>query len=194
MVIESPASRRPRAGARLRWSRPHVAPVEGPGLLPGLSIPWSQGPSEVPSPPGPATARTSAASIDPRRPPGASLLAVLPPVHRPTGTALPRGRSPPGAMSCPEQPSDSCSRRSLLQCNSQSDMWHEQAVVVHLRVLPRQPLRTGPDSYARPGAAHRRTGRQDRAPPATTWSYRRRCAPRVDGGPEPGAAGECVGS
>jgi hypothetical protein len=84
MVIESPASRRPRAGARLRWSRPHVAPVEGPGLLPGLSIPWSQGPSEVPSPPGPATARTSAASIDPRRPPGASLLAVLPPVHRPT--------------------------------------------------------------------------------------------------------------
>jgi hypothetical protein len=81
-------------------------------------------------------------------------------VHRPTGTALPRGRSPPGAMSCPEQPSDSCSRRSLLQCNSQSDMWHEQAVVVHLGVLPRRPLEPGQIGTRR--QAQRIDGRDDR--------------------------------
>ena len=69
----------------------------------------------------------------------------------PDETALPRGRSPPGAMSCPEQPSDSCSRRSLLQCNGQSDMWHEQAVVVHLGF-------DGRDEHAPPGRGECRSG------------------------------------
>jgi len=171
MVIESPVSRRPRAGARLRWSRPHVAPVESPGLLPGLSIPWSQGSTRSSISAGACHGkdfgRFDRSATAARRQPASGSSTGAPP----DGTALPRGRSPPGAMSCPEQPSSSCSRQSLLQCNSQSDMWHEQAVVVHLRVLPRQPLE-GPDRHAPPGAAHRRTGRQDRAPPATTWSYR----------------------
>ena len=151
MVIESPASRRPRAGARLRWSRPHVAPVEGPGLLPGLSIPWLQGSTRSSISAGTChgkdCGRFDRSATAARRQPASGSSTGTPPDE----TALPRGRSPPGAMSCPEQPSDSCSRRSLLQCNGQSDMWHEQAVVVHLGF-------DGRDEHAPPGRGECRSG------------------------------------
>jgi hypothetical protein len=85
MVIESPVSRRPPPepvfDGFVCTSHPSKALVCS---LVSRSR-RRRGARGVPSPPGPATARTSAASIDPRGPPGAGLLAALPPVHRPTG-------------------------------------------------------------------------------------------------------------
>jgi hypothetical protein len=154
MVIESPISRGPRAGACLRWSRLHVAPVEGLGLLPGLSIRGRRAARGVPSPLGPATARTSAASIDPRGPPGASLLAVLPPVHRPTGQrclGVVRRLEPCHVLNSRVAHARA---RVCFSAIGKSNLWREQPVVVHLGF-------DGRDDHAPPGRGECMSGGRD---------------------------------